>query len=1652
MKKIFSSIIISICIVLSFCLGCNNQNVVVAGIFNPFNFGKKEPVVVEKEEIKKEESFNITNINGYRDKNNSTYVEIEFDKDIDDKFEITPYIKINPNINFTASKVNNKIIVNADFNTSTKYLLTVLKNIKAFDGTLLKNDLSEFIQFDQKQPRVVFSNDGIILPSVNDKKVYIRTINVKRVKVDVRKVFVNNTTQFLQNFDFEGNGKYKGSFVEIKERENSYDDEYYYYDDYYDNASNFNNVGELVHTGEYKIENEIDVWVQTAIDLSNIIKDNGIYMVNVSFSEKDSSYKWSADTRNYKISNYLSNNGRINKTILITDIGIIASKVNDGYHVNVLNILNNKPIIGATCYLMSRNNQILEEGHTNSNGIVEFSDAKNPFYVLVEDRNTRSILRLNNALSTNGFSVDGAYASDGINGFIYTERGVYRPGDTIYVSIIARNNKEALLDNQPVKINVYDPTGTKMIENKVITDGKNGFYTYNFKTDVTSRTGIWKLEATIGSEVFKKDISVETVVPNGIKVNIETKDTIDIKKENAEVVVKSNYLFGEPTKGLKYSVSYDVKEAPIDFEKYKDYTFKTNSSFDWQSVKTDKGTLDDKGEAKSNPDFTKLEFGSVNLIAIVDARVEDDGGRTVSTRKDIKLKKYDTYVGIENTSSYKKTGSKFDIKAICVSEDGENLVPNKKLKYKIYGNDRYWWWDYNSYNSFVRQFKSDKNTKLLKEGTLITRDVPVLIEDIVPDIDYIYIELIDESTGQVTSTNLYSSEWVDPSITKRVETLNVRVDKKLYNVGEKAKVQFKGAKNSKAIITIEKAGKIINQYYKDVNDGEITEEISLTKEMVPNVYAYITLLQDYNTKDNDRPMRLYGVVPINVEDDDTKIDLVINSPDAIRPNEDFNVKIKNKNNKQFDYTIAVVDEGLLDITNFETPSPWKHFFKKLAAKLKIYDNYSEIIDKPYGAINQILKVGGDEALLNDMARRRRLKELGLEDADRFVPVSMFKGVLTSDENGEAEVSFTMPNYMGSVRIMVIAASGNSYGSAEKNMLVKAPIIMYPTLPRKMKVGDKMNIPVSIFALEEGIGNIEVYYTFNGKTQTKNLNLNKGDKEIVYFEEVAPNEVKKEKLTVGVKSQVYNYEETVGMAINSDKPAIIVNENNEIKPREELVINQDKEFVKGTVDSVLTLSNTMMLGLDNRLDYLIKYPYGCVEQTSSSLFPQLFIDKVSTVDEKKKKEIIDNVNAGIDRLKLFQKSDGSFSYWPGGSDTYEWATNYVGHLLIYAKKYGYYVPDYMYNNLLKYIDKTVRNFRIDNEKDVDRKCYSLYLLALANKANISEMNYMYENYFGSISMNNTSTMYLAAAYKLAGEEKLAKDIVKNINVKSIEEMYDRLIKKDKYYYNYSYGSKLREVAIYLDCYITIFNTFDKNAYDYILNSLRSKNWYSTQTTSYSLLSLSNVAKNFSEKQISGTIELDDKVVEFSTNDNYKIEIDEDVKNIKIKSNVNNSIFVNYYWNGVLIHQDEKSYSDGFKISRKFYDNEGRDIDYKNVHSGDTFWLEVTVNATSDSVGRVENIALTQILPTGWEIENLRVSGGSTPMWIQDKSKDTRIDYTDIRDDRVMWFFDYNKNKDYKFFVKINAVTKGEYEFPGTTLEAMYDNNYKAYLVGGKVKVE
>ena len=454
--------------------------------------------------------------------------------------------------------------------------------------------------------------------------------------------------------------------------------------------------------------------------------------------------------------------------------------------------------------------------------------------------------------------------------------------------------------------------------------------------------------------------------------------------------------------------------------------------------------------------------------------------------------------------------------------------------------------------------------------------------------------------------------------------------------------------------------------------------------MFPNAYISIGLFQDYENLENDRPLRLYGSVPILVENEETKLKIKLETPKEIKPNEKFKLQVKNLENKKMKYTVAVVDQGLLDITAFETPDPWKYFYQKEALQGSYFDNYSEIMGKTFGKVHEILKTGGD-GFVEEMASVssiQRVKNMGIEDVQRFKPVAMFKGVLETDENGFGEVEFQMPNYMGAVKVMVVGADLQKYGNAESEIIVKAPVVADITLPRNLKVQDEFQIPIKVFALEENLGEVEVKVESFGKIQSQKLDFSKKENKTIYFNEKVPNEVGNSKIKITVFSKDYSYEDIVDIDINSNNPYIYNEETKILKKSEEASYEQPKDYIKGTVKSYLTISNTPLLGIDKRLSWLIRYPYGCVEQTTSTMFPQIYIDRLTRSQRFNRAEILKNINGGIERLIKFQLYDGSFAYWIGG-ETDIWATNYVGHFLVEAKNLGYYIPNDMYESCLLY---------------------------------------------------------------------------------------------------------------------------------------------------------------------------------------------------------------------------------------------------------------------------------------------------------------------------------------------------------------------------------
>ena len=1610
---------------LAVMIGCGQKNSV--GNSGGKNIETVQTEKTDKQEKKvsseKENMFSIKNISAHSE--SSPRIEAEFTDELKEDSGIEAYVKISPETKYTVLKSKNKLVINGAFKIGSSYNVEILKGLKAENGKVLEKNVVKDVTFREIEPKIVFSNEGIILPAEN-KKISFRSINVKKVNVKIKKVYENNTTHFLQEFIFKGNG-------------NIFD---------YNVSETFNQVGDIVFEKDYDLNCEKNIWKQNEIELGDFVDKKGLFVIEVTFDEKGIDYEFPVGTEEWKKYNLIRNNGRIGKAVLLSHMGITAQKEAEKTVVCVMDILKNTPIKNADVKLVSLNNQVLQEGKTDSRGEFAFKNYDNMMYVLAEKNGEKSILKFRDAqLSYDGFAVDGVFASKGIQAFMYTDRGIYRPGDEVHISFIVRNKGEILPKNHPAVINVYSPTGKKFIEKAVINESKNGFYTYSFKTNTDSETGIWRAEAEIGSEKFVKDISVETVVPYKIKVETTVPEELDINKNSElKIGVQSDYLFGAVGKNLKYTSDIQVREENINFEKYKNYIFKnpTNYTFYYSDYK--KGNLDGEGKAEIVFDISKVLPKNINLTGAVTTRVLETNGRPVIKRDIVSLNKFETYVGIkipENT--YIKSGEKLNLEVIAVDKKGENLSAGRELVYRVYKNEYSWWWDYDSYNSFMRSIKTDKNTVLLYEKDFVSGDKPYLIDYAPEGNGEVFVEVEDKLTGQSTGINLYAGTWQDPSLNKKIDKLKIETEQKKYVVGDTAKIIFEGTKGAKALITVEKNGVVSERKWADAENIKNVFELPVTEDMFPNAYVNIRLFQDYTALDNDRPLRLYGAVPVIVENKNKKLNIEIKAPENIKPNEKFTVKVKNLSKTKMDYTVAVVDEGILDITGYKTPDPYGYFYQKLGMQVFSYDNYSEIIGRTFGNVHQILKTGGD-GFINEMvmgSSARKLKNMGLEDVQRFKPVAMFKGVLTTDENGEGETEFTIPDYMGAVKVMVVGADNEKYGSAEKEITVKAPVVLESSLPRNLKCGDEFTIPVTVFALEEGVGTAEIVLDFMGDIQKQSAVFSgKGDKTL-YFNVKTGEKIGRGQIKISVSSKVYSYEETTDININSNNPYIYINEIRNGEAGKEVSFTQPKDYIKGSAEGKIIISNSPLLAADHRIQELIRYPYGCIEQTVSAMFPQIYIDMLTSNNKFDREKIIGNVNAGIGKLARLQMYDGSFSYWPGGNADV-WATVYAGHFLTEAKNRGYYVPEDMYNKIISYEKNLVRN----SEVSLETKVYALYVLALGNSPEISQMNLICENYFDSL--NTTGKWQLAAAYKLIGDEKLAEETAEKLSLipEKMSEEYERL----------SYGSEFRDKAVILNSYYTVFGKAEEKLYKEILAQLQSNEWLSTQSMGQALSVLAHMTEKTSEKEISGIITAGDKKTEFTTEKGiFEYTVPEEAESIKIISNDNS--FINYYWEGIPENYQGENISQTIKLARNYYDEQGNLISEKDIlsiESGKGFWLEVKMLPADEIKGyvHIDNIALTQVLPSGWEIENIRAVNGEYPQWVEERTANTYVEYEDIRDDRVMWFFDFNNYNagGNSFFVKVNAVTKGKFDFPGTTAEAMYNNNCRAYLKGFRAEVK
>ena len=1631
---------------------------------NADNSGQNEILIPGKNNFKVI-SINVVNAS-------EQYITINFSDALQKQQNIKGLVKVQ-NVKNPRFIINgNQLKVYSDTKFQGNSTVSVFSGIKNTDNYRLKNTFQEVITFQQKKPAIRAISNGTILPNSNDLKFNFEAINVREVSVRIIKIYEDNVLQFLQENNINSNNSYEikkvgrrvaKQNITLIENEDNYSQNWKAYSidiskmvatepgAIYRIELSFNKAQTLYNCDDDGSSRDNSDDFNEGYDDENYddlgeIEDEeareALYWDNKLYQYKNYSYNW-RQRDNPCHDAYYDEDRMIAQNLLASNLGIIAKKgTNDAYFFAITNILSTNTEADATVKLYNFQQQEIASGTTNSEGIVTINSAKNAAFAIASKGNNTDYVKLfdGNSLSLSKFDVAGSKTQKGLKGYMYGERGVWRPGDTIHLTFLLNDADNKLPENHPIKLEVTDPSG-KLMYKKVTSENVNNFYKFTVKTNQEAQTGNYSAKVSVGGVKFYKNLKVETVKPNRLKIKVDFDDEIlsSDKKINGTLAVK--WLHGTPAKNLKAEIKAKVSSTNYSFIKYKDYVFTDPSrSFSTEEINIFEGKLNENGIANINSDLKvgKNAPGMLSVQFLV--RAFENGGDFSIDAFTKKYAPFNSFVGLKSPegnrygSFYTDENQTFSV--VSVDEKG-TTIPNRTLEVEVYQIKWRWWWSSSSDNlsrysssSYQDRYKTLKVTTNANGKGSFKLNIPERNRG------RFLIKVIDKKSGHATGRTAYFyKNWWQNSTSSDKEAAKMLVfsaDKEAYNVGETAKITFPSGSEGRVLISIENGTKVLETKWVKTQKGTTSVAIPINKNMTPNVFVNISLLQPHQATENDLPIRLFGVIPILVEDATTKLSPQISMPDELQPEKEFTVKVSEENNKAMTYTLAVVEEGLLDLTRFKTPNAYNTFYAREALGVKTWDIFDDVIGAYSGSIDQVFAIGGD----GNLAKGKNQK------ANRFKPVVKFLGPFELKAGNTKSHKITLPNYIGSVRTMVVAGDVNTeaFGNAEKATPVKKPLMVLATLPRKLSPKEKVTLPISVFAMDKKVKNVTIQVNTSDGIQvlgnkTQNINFEKPDEKMVYFELEVLNG--KGINTVEVVATGAGEKSTYKVELDVVNPNPITSKviDDNIEANQTKAINFTTFGIKGSNTAILELSTIPNINFSGRLDYLIQYPHGCVEQTTSSVFPQLFLTDLFDLSSYKKAKIQDNIEKGIVRLGSFQKANGGLSYWMGEGYVSDWGTTYAGHFMLEAERKGFVLPLTFKNNFIKYQKEAARNWQptYNNYSRDLAQAYRLYTLALAGSPDLSAMNRLRE--FAAIS--NEAKWRLAATYAIVGQKEAANEIMGKADLNFSG------------YNSYNYGSETRNRAMAIETMLLTNSSEVKDVAKNIAKDLSSNQWMSTQTTAYSLLAIGKMVINNGGKAIDINVTQNGNKETIKTSSamvQRTLQLKEGNNNITLKNNENNVVFARIINSGKLPLGDEISESRGFSVVVNYVDLKGNAIAINNLKQGQDFMAKITVSNPKNQT--VKDIALTQIFPSGWEIVNTRFTDFGT-------TAKSEARYTDIRDDRVNFYFDLeksnNKTEAKSFSVLLNAAYLGNYYLPGVQVEAMYDDDYLVRTKGRWIEV-
>ena len=1473
-------------------------------------------------------------------------------------------------------------------------------------------------------PGVQIPLKGNILPDKGALILPFRAVSLCAVDVRVIQIFEDNVLAFLQDNDLGG-------------------------DDY------LRRSGRLVLSRRLRLDENPDIdlhhWNDFSIDLGGLFKrDPGaIYRIRLSFRPEYSLYgkaaptalmpvgpteedlkeaaKWDETEPYYweeftdwdeydwrdrdnpeKPTYYMIAERFPVVNLLSSDLGLIAQySGGDKLWVSVADLVSAKPRSAVRLDVYNYQLQKIGSGGTDLHGLAEIKLSGKPFAIIAKSGQSRGYLKLTDGseLSMSRFEVGGTTLEKGLKAYIYGDRGVWRPGDTLYLTMMVSDKDRTLPEGHPATLELYTPEG--QFYSRTVAAGEHGFYCFSVGTDASDPTGLWNAWFKIGGSSFHKGVQIETIKPNRLKIKLDLGSKLLQGGTEPVASIASSWLSGPPAAGMKAKAEMTLSASGGSLPGFDGYVFSSPiSNFERSTHPLFSLKLNAAGEGSTRLKLPAAADAPGMLSAFIVTSVMEEGGDESFTTMTLPYSPFSAYVGLKfPDGECLDTDCDHTVRVAVAGPDGKRIAGHR-VEYRVYKLKWSWWWDGTRLDA--NAYVNGSAAQPLFYGVLSPgqKDASFNIRVDYPEWGRYLVLAHDLDSGH-TAGKVLLMDWPaqrgrasrrDP---EALTMLGFSTDRSSCAPGEKVTVYIPAAAGGRALVSLENGSGVISREWVATSaEGDTPYVIPVTGDMAPNFYVHITLVQPCGNADNDLPLRLYGVQRILVENPRARLEPQLSLPGTVAPGEPFQLKVSEKNGRPMTYTLALVDEGLLDITGFKTPDPYTAMNKTEALGVRTWDLYDKVVGAVSGSFAGMLAIGGDEGGV-----------LNPRKDNRFNPVVQFLGPFTL-QKGSATHEITLPMYNGSLRAMLVAGSEGAWGSTDKTVTVKAPLMMMGSMPRLSAPGEESCLVVNLLCDDKGSGKALVKLRTEGPVSLMGASsvevpLAADNGAVARFRFRTTGEgIAKFRLSASSGSHQSSEDLTLTVRNpNAEQTAVT---------QKFLAPGDEARFSGGDTGSVLELALYPSVNAEALFKKLRDYPYNCTEQLSAKGITALCLRPMLSKELAGEAEAV--VSATVKALYSRQNSDGGFLLWPNSRGSGSWESSMAGLFLSMAQARGFDVQGSVLAAWTKYQKNLSQAFRLAGASAFSEldESFRLYTLAVAGNAQTGAMNRLKE----SGLRDPRAKMMLAAAYALSGKTKAAAELAQAIEESSSEAVL--------------YGSGLRDKAVALD--VAVFCDDYQGAMSLAQQIAAEINdgWYSTQEATFAAIAMNRLYSAFGQGKILASV------------GDGKIDADGALYSLPVSGEVPVKNLSDGYLSASLVRSwrpsaEEKvaAASNGLALSVAYFSDNGI-LSVKEVPQGTEFRVQVKVRNTLPEMQR--SIALRVPVPSGWEIINERLRGGAD-----------EGDYRDIRDDRVDWFFDLAPNASRTFSMRVRAAYEGDYCLPSVAASAMYAPKVYARSASGNTRV-